>query len=92
MRAVEMTGGWKEAENLKPGFPLLSTALGNRSAIPTFPPPRPLLDSFKTTKKDEKKGVILGYRLGSSPGSSFDWKTLKPRHPNFALSNWRKLG
>jgi hypothetical protein len=41
-------------------------------AIPTFPPPRPLLDF----QKDETKGDILGYRLGSSPGSSFDWKTL----------------
>src|ERR1039457_4435166 len=37
-RAVEMTGGAKPC-----GFP---TPLGNRFAIPTFPPPRRLLDCF----------------------------------------------
>jgi hypothetical protein len=57
----------------KTGFPLLSTGLGNRSRdshISTAPIPVRLIP------KDETKGDILGYRLGSSPGSSFDWKTL----------------
>jgi hypothetical protein len=53
----------------KPGFPLLSTGLGNRcrdSHISTAP------TTARLIQNDEKKGAILGYRLGSSPGSSFD--------------------
>ena len=37
-RAVEMTGEWKTRKT-KPRFPSFLTALGNRCAIPTFPPP-----------------------------------------------------
>jgi hypothetical protein len=40
-RAVEMTGAWKTRKTK--GFPSFPTALGNRCAIPTFPPPRRLV-------------------------------------------------
>jgi hypothetical protein len=38
-RTVETTGAGKRGKP-NPGFPSLPTALGNRCAIPTFPPPR----------------------------------------------------
>ncbi len=41
-RAVEMTGRGNRGKP-NPGFPSFPPALGNRSAIPTFPPPRPLV-------------------------------------------------
>jgi hypothetical protein len=42
-------GGGNEGEWPKPGG--LATPLGNRCAIPTFPPPRRLLDSFHTNQE-----------------------------------------
>ena len=45
--AVEMTGRWK-AWKTKIRFSTLPTALGNRSAIPTFPQPRPLFLYIRT--------------------------------------------
>src|SRR5208337_393896 len=49
-RAVEMTGAAKPC-----GF---RTHLGNRFAIPTFPPPRRLLDSFNTKSRKELSSAI----------------------------------
>ena len=54
-----MPGGgrpWKTASlrdgALRAGFPPPPTALGNRSAIPTFPQRRPFFFLTKTTRKD----------------------------------------
>src|SRR5208337_4241434 len=49
-RAVEMTVHAKPC-----GF---RTYLGNRFAIPTFPPPRRLLDSFHTKSRKELSSAI----------------------------------
>ena len=48
-----MTGGWKVAENQTQVFRCFPPALEIAAAIPTFPPPRPLLDSFKKKKRKE---------------------------------------
>ena len=47
-----MTGGWKAEENQAQVSPPLPTALEIAHATPTFPPPRRLLDSFETAKKE----------------------------------------
>jgi hypothetical protein len=65
----------------KSGFPLLSTTLGNRwrdSHIPTT------LAIARLIRKAKKKGATFGYRPGSPPGSSFDWKTLSSWLPSRA--------
>jgi hypothetical protein len=57
-----MTGGWKAEENqtqVSLGFP---PALEIAPAMPTFPPPRPLLDSFETLKRKEKFSAIASDR------------------------------
>jgi len=68
-RAVEMTGYGKRGKP-NPGFPSFPTALGNRCAIPTFPPPRRLV-MFQTLKtktqesldrRESRRGWRYGFR------------------------------
>jgi transposase InsO family protein len=72
-----------------PGFPSFPTALGNRCAIPTFPPPRRGVEKWKTKDtfptfplvvlltKSTKKGNPCGGSLHSPPsGSSLNEKML----------------
>ena len=73
MRAGGNDGRMESSGKPNPGFPLLSTGLGNRwrdSHISTAP------TTVRLVPKHKKKGAILGCRLRSSPGSSLDWKTL----------------
>jgi hypothetical protein len=49
-RAVEMTGHGRRGKP-KAGFPRTPTALGNRCAIPTFPPPRRAMEKWKTRNR-----------------------------------------
>lgn len=57
---MEMTAGGKAVENQTQVSHCFPPALEIAGAIPTFPMPRRLLDSFQ---KDKKKGAIFGYRL-----------------------------
>src|ERR1700719_459483 len=83
-------GLWK-ARKTKNGFPSLPTALGNRCAIPTFPPPRRRTQMEKWKSKSRIPTFPLhGFplpnsfrkeaelRIASLPpsGSSFDEKML----------------
>src|SRR5580692_9513151 len=85
-------GLWK-ARKTKNGFPSLPTALGNRCAIPTFPPPRRRTQMEKWKSKSRIPTFPLhGFplpnsfrkeaelRIASLPpsGSSFDEKMLCP--------------
>src|ERR1700693_62 len=85
-------GLWKERKT-KNGFPSLPTALGNRCAIPTFPPPRRRTQMEKWKSKSRIPTFPLhGFplpnsfrkeaelRIASLPpsGSSFDEKMLWP--------------
>src|SRR5579863_4027535 len=83
-------GLWKERKT-KNGFPSLSTALGNRCAIPTFPPPRRRTQMEKWKSKSriptfplhgfpyqihsERRPSCVSHSLPPS-GSSFDEKML----------------
>ena len=49
-------GQWKEWKTVAL-FPTLSTALGNRVAIPTFPSPRLRLVPFPNTQLANTKGI-----------------------------------
>src|ERR1700729_2001334 len=92
-------GLWKERKT-KNGFPSLPTALGNRCAIPTFPPPRRRTQMGKWKSKSRIPTFPLhGFplpnsfrkeaelRIASLPpsGSSFDEKMLPERRPRRAL-------
>ena len=66
-RAVELRG------KPKPGFPPLSTALGNRSAIPTFPPRKRLFLFSSKTKERSSAPPGLAFRPS---GPFFDWNML----------------
>ena len=52
-----MTGGWKAVENHNQVFHCFPPSLEIAAAIPTLSPPRPLLDSFKTTKRKERSSA-----------------------------------
>src|SRR5664279_3635857 len=73
-RAVEMTVAAKPC-----GF---RTPLGNRFAIPTFPPPRRLLDSFNTkSRKELSSAISSGFlQAHSSIGKDYQGALPGPRH------------
>ena len=50
-----MTDSWKAQENQPQASLALPTVLGNRSAIPTFPPPH---DGFLSTRTTERKEAL----------------------------------
>ena len=61
-------------------FSSLPTIIGNRSAIPTLPPPRRPVDGGerKPQTTNHKKGAITWSRPTHRPsGSSSDWKMLR---------------
>jgi hypothetical protein len=66
-------GPWKTRKT-KPRFPSFPTALGNRCAIPTLPPPRRLLVCYLKSKEKETE-----LRIAWLPpsGSSFNEKMLR---------------
>lgn len=86
-RAMEMTGGGKRGKP-GPGFPSFPTALGNRCAIPTFPPPRRGVEKWKTkgrfptfplvvfSSNQIKKGDPAADRSLPPSGSFFNEKML----------------
>ena len=54
-RAVEMLDSWKAQENQTQVSLTLPTVLGNRSAIPTFPPPH---DGSHSTEQNQRKEAL----------------------------------
>jgi hypothetical protein len=58
-----MTGGWKAVENQTQVYHRFPPALEIARAIPTFPPPRRLLDSFRKAKRKETSSAIASDRL-----------------------------
>jgi hypothetical protein len=85
-----MTGCGKRGKP-KAGFPSLSTALGNRVAIPTFPPSRRGVEKWKTKSRfptfplvvliqnQTQKGGLAADRFAPASGSFFNEKMLLGR-------------
>jgi hypothetical protein len=68
-----MTDSWKAQENQTQVSLALPMVLGNRSAIPTFPPPHDRIHPHRNNQRKEAYGISL---RSIPSGSSFNEKML----------------